>query len=169
MCLPPSLVLRLAAAWRVAAPDAAALAKWEAGLRRAVDPFSRVGQDSSAGAAEGGSAPGSSPGSRGGSHGRSGSRGRPRSGSFRRGGRSRSGSKARAEAAAAALAGNTVAMRPGLSPAEVPTRFLVGCGMDEAEARRRWGLTHAWRAEVCDNVLFTSSFSRDSLSHFLHT
>ena len=43
---------------------------------------------------------------------------------------------------------------PGMPNHVVPTRYLVGCGMDMKEASERWKLTWEWRAEKgIDNLL----------------
>ena len=42
----------------------------------------------------------------------------------------------------------------GMDVDTVPTRYLVGCGMDEKEAARRWRITWEWRNEKdIDNLL----------------
>ena len=43
--------------------------------------------------------------------------------------------------------GGTISQEAGMPVASIPTRFLVGCGGDEREAKRRWSITHQWRSE----------------------
>ena len=41
----------------------------------------------------------------------------------------------------------TIPQTPGMMPYTIPTRYLVGCGMDLKEAARRWGITWQWRKD----------------------
>ena len=45
-------------------------------------------------------------------------------------------------------AGATIPQTPGMPVEVVPTRYVIGCGGDEAMAATRWRKTHSWRSEV---------------------
>jgi len=118
--------------WRLCFPSDEVLKKWQEALSQAAD--GRIATNG--GGDDGPQRPGLARG-----RSRSGTSGGGSSFSLKRRSRSRSGSRG------SRGGGHIEPQVPGMPVNVIPTRFIDGCGGDEVEAARRWGLTHAWRRD----------------------